>query len=142
MREIIDSIRRVLRRDVLLNDMIGVDQDGEPKIYHGIAKENVEAPYIVLSVLTGDPGIATYGDDHAIETISLQITSWGNTSREAWELADVVDEAVPIGKYDAGKFVFMRGKRITFPNELNDRDSNLIQVPVLYEFQFGKEAFV
>jgi hypothetical protein len=77
---------------------------------------------------------------YAIETFTLQLTAWGRDSKEAWQLADTIQDAVNIGQYDAGIWNFMKGKRITFPQELPDRDTGLVQVPVIYEFQFGKEA--
>lgn len=139
MKEIIESIRRVLRRDALVSLLVGIDADGEIKIYQGIAKLNSEAPYVVLNVVPGDRPISVYGDGHAVEILTVQITAWGRNSKEAWQLAEAIQDAVEIDEeYDAGMWDFMKGKRSTFPGELPDRDTALVQIPASYEFQFGR----
>jgi hypothetical protein len=138
MKDIIESIRRVLRKDPLVFAMVGADNDGEVKIYQAIAKQDSIAPYIVMNVVPGDTPISTYGEDYAIEVLTIQLTAWGRNSKEAWQLADAIQDAVAVGQYDAGLWDFMKGKRVTFPGELPDRDTALVQVPASYEFQFGR----
>lgn len=142
MKLIVEGIRRVLRRDTLVFALVGVDDDGEVKIYQGIGKSNVAAPYIVMNVVPGDVPVSTYGEDYAIEILTAQLTAWGRNSKEAWQLADAIQEAVRLGSYDVGEYELMRAKRVTFPNELPDRDTLLVQVPSQYEFQFGKGAHI
>lgn len=142
MKDIIEAIRRVLRRDSLILGLVGIDEDGETKIYQGVAKTNAVAPYVVLNVILGDTPISVYGEMYAIEILTLQLTAWGRNSKEAWQLADAIQEAVAIGEYDAGVWNFMKGKRSSFPQELPDMDTALVQVPAAYEFQFGKEAHI
>jgi hypothetical protein len=142
MKDIIESIRRVLRKDPLIVGLVGIDSDGETKVYQAAAKQDSEAPYIVIAPAPGAAPISAYGEMYAIETFTLQLTAWGRNSKEAWQLADSIQDAVSIGEYDAGIWNFMKGKRITFPQELPDRDTALVQVPVIYEFQFGKEAHI
>jgi Protein of unknown function (DUF3168) len=138
MKDIIESIRRMLRKDSLVFAMVGADADGEVKIYQAIAKMDSIAPYIVMNIVPGDTPISAYGEDYAIEVLTVQLTAWGRNSKEAWQLADAIQDAVKIGQYDAGLYDFMKGKRITFPGELPDRDTALVQVPASYEFQFSK----
>ena len=142
MKDIIESIRRVLRKDPLILSLVGVDADGETKVYQAMAKQDSDAPYIVMAPAPGAAPISAYGETYAIETFTLQLTPWGRNSKEAWQLAEAIQDAIDAGSYDSGIWVFMKGKRITFPQELPDRDTALVQVPVIYEFQFGKEAAV
>jgi hypothetical protein len=138
MKEVIESIRRVLRKDSLVSLLVGVDADAEVKIYQGIAKLDSVAPYIVMNVVPGDRPLSVYGESHAVEILTVQITAWGRNSKEAWQLADAIQDAVEIGEYDAGLWDFMKGKRSAFPGELPDRDTALVQIPTQYEFQFGR----
>jgi Protein of unknown function (DUF3168) len=140
MKDIIESIRRVLRKDPLIYSLVGADADEEIKVYQAVAKQDSVAPYVVMAPAPGAAPISVYGEMYAVETFTLQLTAWGRNSKEAWQLADAIQDAVAISDYDAGMWVFMKGKRITFPQELPDRDTALVQVPVIYEFQFGKEA--
>lgn len=142
MKDVIESIRRVLRNDSLIFSIVGEDVDGEIKVYQAIAKQDSDAPYIVMAPAPGAAPISAYGEMYAIETFTLQLTPWGRNSKEAWQLSDAIQDAVEVGQYDAGAWSFMKGKRITFPQELPDRDTGLVQVPVIYEFQFGKEAHI
>jgi hypothetical protein len=138
MKEIIEGIRRVLRNDSLVSSLIGTDSDGEVKIYQGIAKLDSSAPYIVMNVVPGDRPISVYGSSHAVEVLTVQITAWGRNSKESWQLAEAIQDAVEVGQYDVGLWDFMKGKRSAFPGELPDRDTALVQIPTQYEFQFGR----
>ena len=142
MKEVVESIRRVLRRDALIFSLIGVDPDGEVRIYQGVAKSDATPPYIIMNVVPGDSPIGVYGDDYAIEVLTVQLTAWGRHSKEAWQLADAIQDAVSLGDYEADPWGFMKARRVTFPNELPDRDTALVQIPAQYEFKFGKEAAV
>jgi hypothetical protein len=142
MNDIVGSIRRVLRRDPLVSSLVGSDADNEIKVYQAIAKQDSVAPYVVMAPAPGAAPISVYGEMYAVETFTLQLTAWGRDSKEAWQLASAIEDAVSLGAYDAGVWLFMKGKRITFPQELPDRDTALVQVPVIYEFQFGKEAHI
>lgn len=142
MKDVIESIRRVLRKDPLIFSLVGWDTDEEVKVYQAQAKLDTDAPYVVMAPAPGAAPISAYGDMYAIETFTLQLTAWGRNSKEAWQLADAIQDAIADGEYDAGIWAFMKGKRITFPQELPDRDTALVQVPVIYEFQFGKEAHI
>jgi hypothetical protein len=138
VKEIVESIRRVVRNDPLVFSLIGADADEEVKVYQGIAKSNVEAPFIVMNVVPGDIPVPAYGEDYAIEVLTIQFTAWGRNSKEAWQLAEAIQEAVADGQYDAGLWDFMKGRRVIFPQELPDRDTALVQVPASYEFAFSK----
>ena len=140
MKEVVESVRRALRKDPLILGLVGIDVDGETKVYQAMAKLDTDAPYVIIAPAPGAAPISVYGETYAIETFTLQLTAWGRDSKEAWQLSDAIEDAVSISQYDAGIWYFMKGKRITFPQELPDRDTNLVQVPVIYEFQFGKEA--
>lgn len=138
MIDLIGSIRRTIRKDPLIFSLVGVDVDEEIKVYQAVAKQDSVAPYVVMVPAPGAAPISTYGEMYAIETFTIQLTAWGRNSKEAWQLADAIQDAVALGEYDSGVWNFMKGKRITFPQELADRDTGLVQVPAIYEFQFGR----
>ena len=140
MKSIIEAIRRVLRRDSLVFALIGEDEHGEVKAYQGVAKLDSTAPYIVLNVLPGSDITGAYGEEYAVELISIQVTAWGETSKQAWQLADAIQDALTVGDYEVEPYTLMKVRRNSFPPELTDRDTQLVQVPVQYLFWLSKEG--
>jgi uncharacterized protein DUF3168 len=140
MREVVDAIRHALRDDSVIEAIVGRDKDNEVKVYQGLAKSNVEAPYIVWNLIPGNQPTGAYGDDYAFQEILVQITSWGRNPHECWQLADITEEAVVKASYDVDPWTVAKVRRVNFPQELPDRDTNLTQVPVQYRFLLGREA--
>lgn len=133
-----DSIRRALRDDAILGSLLGRDQDGEPKVYQGIAKTDVTAPYIVMTVVPGISPEGVYGDDYAIQNVMVQVTAWGRNPGEAWQLAEMIPDAFEEADYATEPWEVARVTRASFPRELTDRDTSLIQVSADYGFMFTR----
>lgn len=138
MKAIMDSIRRALRDDAILDSLLGRDQDGEPKVYQGIVKTDVDAPYIVMTVVTGIAPEGVYGDDYSIQNVLVQVTAWGRNPSEAWQLAEMIPDAFDNADYAAEPWELARASRVSFPRELTDRDTSLIQVNADYAFMFTR----
>jgi hypothetical protein len=138
MKQIIDSIRQALRADPKIQAMVGLDDDYEVKAYEGIAKSNVDAPYVAWSVIPGVDSPPVYGDSYVIQDVMLRASSWGRNSKEAWQLAEFVQEAFELADYATDPWHKMFIRRSAFPQELPDRDTNLVQVSTDYWLRFSR----
>lgn len=138
MKQIIDAIRRALRTDAKIEALVGLDSDAEVKAYQGHAKSNVEAPYIVWTVMSGIDSPPVYGDPHVIQDVVLRVASWGRQSSEAWQLAEFVQEAFEEADYATDPWEKMYVRRVSFPQELPDQDTNLVQVTADYGLRFSR----
>jgi hypothetical protein len=138
MKNQIDAIRRALRHDAIIRDIIGIDENGEIKVYVSVGKPDVVAPYIVLNTIPVNGISGVYGDEYAIEVIPLQISNWGRDPNEAWQLADIVDDAFIHADFEFEPYTHMRTVRTTNAQELPDRDTNLTQVVVQYEVAISR----
>ena len=138
MKQIVDAIRRALRDDPIIVATVGLDKDGETKVYQGLGKTNVEAPYIVLAVIPGVAPDGVYGDDYVVQNVMLQATAWGRNANEAWQVAEVIQDAFEHSDYSVEPWELMRVRRGSFPREMTDRDTNMIQVNTDYVFRFSR----
>lgn len=138
MRVVAESIRRVLRADVGVVDLVGIDAAGEVKVYDEIAKTNTEPPFIVWAIAPGGDSPGTYGQPYSIQFINIQVTGWQKELKLAWQLCDAAEEALEKGDYDAGDWEFMQVRRLGFAQPLPDRDTNWFQVALPLQLQFSK----
>lgn len=140
MKEQALSMQRVLRDDTLVQTKVGTDADGVVKVYQSQAREDTNAPYIIVGIVPspGSSVVAAYGDPVAVEVWRFGVSCWARNSQEAWELAEIANEAVNAGDFEAEPYtsagVFLRGT----PQELPDRDTNLRQVLMIYEMITGR----
>lgn len=138
MKQIVDAIRHALRDDPIIEVAVGMDTDGEVKVYQALAKTNVEAPYIVLTYVPGVMPDGVYGDDYVIQNVMLQATAWGRNASEAWQITEVIQEAFEKADYAVEPWALMRAARASFPREMPDRDTNMVQVNTDYVFLFSR----
>lgn len=139
MKLISEGPKNVLREDGLVVGIVGSDSDGETKVYQGIGKTDVRAPFVVLNTVPFlDDNGGVYGDDHAIILLEFQCTSWGRTEQEAWILADACDEALMLGLWTVDPYVLMKIRRQGMPTSLPDRDTDLRQVQARYRARFSR----
>lgn len=137
MKSFVDSLRHLLRADPEIVARVGTDDDDEIKVYQGVGKTDVDAPYIVFGIIDGT-SVPTFGQDHTVQEVNFQVTAWGRTSSEAWNLAEVIDDALEVGDWDVVPYEPISLRRIQFPQELPDRDTQLRQVPIQYRFVMAK----
>ncbi len=139
IKQISESPKVLLRNDSLVVATVGSGADGETKVYTGIAKTDVTAPFVVINqvpLLSDDGGV--YGDDHVLVYSEFQITSWGRTEQEAWILASMCDEAVVMGDWAVDPYSLMKVRREGMPVSLPDRDTDLRQVQARYLASFSR----
>lgn len=135
MKELLDIVYHGLRDDIIVRSVIGLDKDKEVKVYDSIAKTNVIAPFVTISLLPGAQMVHVYGDPSVAHTFSYQISSWGKSRREAVEVADVIDEALNnyadwvTSPYEIRK-ILLQG----LPAIVPDRDTTWMQVQAFYDF--------
>jgi hypothetical protein len=139
MKQFSDCIRWVLRHDPIVQIRVGEDSDNEYKVYDATnVKLNTQAPFIVWNFRETSQTEGVYGDDYALEYISLQVTSWGRTPNEAWDLADAADDALLLGDYSAEPWYLMKIRRDGIPRPHADLDTNWTQIDVFYQALFGR----
>lgn len=138
MKQIIDAIRQALRADPKVEALVGLDADQEVKAYQAIAKTNEDAPYVIWSILSGIDSPPVYGDSYVIQDVMVATSSWGRNSKEAWQLAEFVQEAFELADYAVDPWSQMFVRRSSFPQELPDRDTNLVQVSADYWLRFSR----
>lgn len=131
------EIRHALRADPILEAVVGRDQDGEVKVYSPDAKSNIEFPYITFSIFAPTEPIRVYGDDEAITPFRIALTSWARDSSEAWQLADVADDAVKRADYSFEPYSLMQVLRVAMPQELTD-PTGLTYLVVQYQYNLGR----
>lgn len=130
---IIDAIQSVLTDDAALFAVLGLDENGFPKIYSSVTARpaNQEPPWVNYQILPGPTPVGTYGNNQGIQTIVFQVTSWGKHSQEVWDIHEMVDYALRHG--DWGTYLIpnalIRLSSEGTPGELPDQDTKWRQIP-------------
>lgn len=144
MKQFPEVIRRVMRRNLGVKQFVGEDKDGEIKVYNGVVKSGVKPPYVFMNIIPNAIApTSLYGEKYGIISFSVQVTSWAQTSKQVWELAGLVHEAIESNEYqyeDTVPYQLMIQKLTSWPQELPDRDTNLRQVVAVYDFAFSMEG--
>lgn len=132
------EIRHALRADPILSAVVGTDDDNEVKIYNVKGKENIAAPFITLQILVLQDPLRVYGDDETVQSFRVAVGSWGRDSIEAWQVADVADDAIKQADYSFEPYTLMQVLRIQMPVELQDRDTGEYYLTTQYQFNLGR----
>lgn len=140
MRKIHDAVEYILKHDPLILAILGFDNDNSPKIYEGLAKKDSIPPLIVWQFVGGPGPQGTFHDMHAIEQAQFQVTSWGRSRQEAWQVSDFVQEAFEIAEADIelAPYQGLRFRRLEDSADLLDQDTGWIQVPTTYEMAVAR----
>lgn len=133
MREAIQTFRRALQRYTPLKEELGVDEDGEVKVYNLIAKSKSSPPYIVTNYPPGSGIEGAYGEDIVIENMGIQVTSWATELERALKVADMADDAILDSDFNVSPFEVKSLRRISNPLPMVDTDAQLVGVVVRYE---------
>jgi hypothetical protein len=133
MIDLAAMFRQALRHDPVLQTTLGYDADGEYKVYASLGKQNMSAPYLVFDIVPLNDILAVIGDGEAIEAVPVTLKSWGRQPREAWHVASYADDAIKQADFVATPWEVISVRRTSTPFQLDDPDTNLIQVVVQYE---------
>lgn len=133
MKLISEACRRILRDDPIVITVIGKDVDDEVKVYDTVAKTNVKAPFITVTLVPGATAVEVYGDDEVGHSLVYQVSSWGRNRVEAWEVAEAADQALKLGDWTVDPYTMQRLHRQGQPSVLGDRDTNWLQVIAIYD---------
>lgn len=130
---VLTAIQSVLTADPILTMLVGVDSNGFTKIYDSPMTRPVaeEPPFVYFTILDGFIPTGTYGDADSMQPIVFQETAWGRNSLEAWNLDDIVIDALKAGDWATYLIPdhLMRLSMLETPGELNDMDTKWRQVP-------------
>lgn len=141
MREANTAIEAILEGDPLIAAFVGYDEAREVKAYPFVAPANTEPPFIVYQIIEGPLPEGIFGDLHALEPVDVQITSWGRTRREAWDLfGTAVNEAFEDARVDVEltPYNLLHVRRTSGPSELVDLETMWVQVPAVYRFALAR----
>jgi hypothetical protein len=128
----VTPMRRALRKYYPLVQVVGFDDHNEAKIYNDPAPE-ARAPYVTVHFLPNNRIINVFGDDQAVQPLTVVLKAWGRTERDAWALAEQVEEALYHTDYEYDPYEVIRIIRAETPEQLPDRDTNLTQVVMTYD---------
>lgn len=122
----------------MVSAVVGFDAQGEIKVYDMIGKRKLVAPYVVLQQLPVGDLVPVYGDGEVLEAMNVQLSSWGKSIRQAWDLADAVDDAMKNLDIDVTPYETINVKRSSNFVPLEDFNSVTYQVVVSYEIAFSR----
>lgn len=94
MKELVQAFDDYLQGDPSVVAYVGHDENAEVKLYPLVAPSNTQPPFLVTQVVPGPTPTGHYGDLDALDPQDIQVTRWGRTRKEAWELHDVTHEAL------------------------------------------------
>lgn len=134
MKAIRDAVQYVLKHDPILVGLLGFDEDQEVKVYETIAKTGVEPPFVVWGFIQTGSTEGHYGDDRAIESKDVQVTAWGYTIDEAWQLFSFIEEALERGDMSVELLPYtkLRIVRTGDQQPLPDQETSWFQIPATY----------
>ena len=138
MIDVRNAMRRSLREDAALASVIGVDDDGEVKVFTYPLKPNVSAPYVAVAQILV-PGVeGVYGDDEVAERFVMQMTGWARTDKEAWSVAVTLEPAIRGVRLQVEPYEHTSTVRYQNYETLYDDEANLWGVVMRYEFFVGR----
>ncbi len=133
MMDLTSPIRRGLRGDIVLLEVLGKDADNEVKVYDDPAKSDVSPPYATFAVMSTNQQVGVYGDDYVIEPFPLLLKAWGRDPREAWSIAEFLEDALFKADFAYDPYEVIRIRRVSTPEQLPDRDTDMTQVVMTYD---------
>ena len=100
MREMRRAVKQVLIEDVLVQAQVDRDNRNQFKVYETVGMKDTEPPTVIWALLPGEGPEGTYSERDSMQTFNLQVTSWGRTPDESWQLWECVVEALTIGEWN------------------------------------------
>lgn len=138
MINIRQAVRRGLREDGALTEVLGMDADGEQKVYTRPTKPNVTVPYVVVDLIPV-PGVdGVYGDDEVLERFLIQLSVWADSDTAAWTIAPILDEAMKNLRLEVTPYEHNFTQRYQSAETLAELNSNLWQVVMRYDVRIAR----
>lgn len=134
MRQIRQAVEYILKHDPIILALVGFDEDQEVKVYETIAKKDTTPPFVVWGLIPTGSTEGHYGDDRAMESKDVQVTAWGYTLDDVWQLFTYIEEALEIGEWDIelAPYNKLRVVRTGDQQPLPDQDTGWFQIPATY----------
>jgi hypothetical protein len=136
------AIESVLNQNEILRMLVGVDSNGFIKIYSSVTARPPEErpPFVSFQIIPGILPTGTYEVPEGLVSVDFQATAWGRVSREAWQVAEEVENAVNRGDWTTYLIPhsFMQVRSLETPGELPDQDTNWRQIPRRWRVQFER----
>lgn len=136
---LLDAHYHVLRSDLVVQTLVGVDADNEVKVYDTIVKTGAKAPYIYIQhipILSDNTGV--YGDIDVLKISNFQVACWAKSSKKAKQLFNAANNALFTGDWNSHPWELMQLTMDGLPIPGGDRDTDLVQVQARYRAMFGR----
>lgn len=132
------AVRQGLREDGALTTVLGMDGDGESKVYTRPTKPNVKPPYLIVDNIPV-PGVeGVYGDEEVMERFLIQLSVWATSEDDAWDIVPLADEAMKHLNMQVLPYEHNFTQRYQNVQSLSDRDTNLWQVVMRYDVRIAR----
>ena len=141
MIEVNKAIERIIEGDPLITSFVGQDEALEVKVYPFVAPANTQPPFGVYQIIEGPQPEGTFHDLHSMEPVEVQITCWGRTRGEAWQMfGEAVNPAFENADVDVelSPYSLMHVRRTSGPSETLDTDTMFVGVPAVYRFAIAR----
>ena len=135
------SLLHTLRGDVVLSALLGRDEQGQPQVYETLAPNGVRPPYLTFALVpTGAAPEGHFGDSEAIKFFGIQLSSWGRTKDETWQINEAAHEAMMRGDWSVDLKPDYRLQIASQGNqqELEDPTTRLIYVPETFRLTVAR----
>ena len=134
----IDEVRRALSRYTPLSEALGLDNDGEIKVYNLIAKPNTTQPYLIVNFPPVNDFEGAYEEAIVMEAVGVQLTAWATEPGQSLIIASMANNALLDSDFDVAPYEVVSVRRIANPFPQFDPDANLHGLVMRYEMILAK----
>ena len=131
--DIAKAIYDILKADAtLLAALSGAAGNGY-KLYHVIARQDAEMPYITFGLLTADP-LGTFTDQRAIDDTMWWFNVFSKTgSKDAGEIVDLLADVLDNASLTVAGYSSLSCQYDFTGSDIYDPETEVFQVPLRYK---------
>ena len=129
------AIAAVLKKDIILTALVGVDQNGRPRIFEATERTQIEPPYVVYSRSPGLPPAGTFARPHSIIQTAFVVSCWEREVKWAWRMFDAVQQALDDKEewnIHLNPFQLMTVRSLGDERVVPDEGTTWVQIPCTY----------
>lgn len=131
MNEVRVALDYILTNDVIVQALVGRDEQGFIKVYETLAPQNEEAPFVVWQIIPGLPPTGDFADAESMVDVDVQITPWGQDQNSIWQLHAAIADALRGSDWSQLliPWEMIRLSRVGTPGPLPDETTRWWQLP-------------